>query len=366
MSATAPSPLRPSSLRPTAYCAPFPAGPITQIAKLIPHILATFGPRPPAPRFIGYPAKKTAKQTANLATKIPNPSRQTKEDREALRPALHPRSDTAYTTVMIALWTNFVTVQRQWIPALRRRDAQSRPNPEVVALLSLGALHHPEDLPATRTATEDFRALGIKVIPACAASGPDYKAWFDRALWNRMAETLAQLAQLRDPGDPRVAIDLEAYWDNEPRYPSRCHRDPDGLPDEYRVADAMAPLIARIKHEGISPWLLPGGMETSTVWHVATACADATILDEMTYCCPVEPKGWIHYETRKPAIEALGRGYLPGFYGHALRSPPFQAELQRRGINDYWIWFRAADDEEHFWSPGWSRGAETRPATPRP
>jgi hypothetical protein len=310
-----------------------------------------------ARRFVGHPIAPRGRRL----DQSPRPERGKMFDRAAR----------GYTAGMIALWTNWVTLQKAWLRSLRELPAGARPNPQIVAMMSQGSLASDADMPKARAALDALRAFGVKAIPACATLagdyGHNYESWFDSKLWARMAETLARWAQARTADDTRVAIDLEAYWDREPRYPKHCEPNGTMSNDEYRLAVAMAPFIAMIKHEGITPWLLPGGMEVLALWHIAAACPDAVLLDEATYSCPTEPRAWINYENRKPAIEALRRGYLPGFYGRALRSPAFQAELQRRGIGDYWIFFRADDHENRFWEPGWAQQGNASPAdTPAP
>ena len=234
-------------------------------------------------------------------------------------------------------------------------------------MVSQGSLASDAATSKARSMLDTLRGFGVKAIPACATLAGDYghsyESWFDSKLWARMAETLARWAQARTADDARVAIDLEPYWDRGPRFPKRC--EPNGAPshDDYRLATAMAPFIAMIKHEGITPWLLPGGIEYLPTWHIATACPDTVLLDETTYSCPIEPLAWENYETRKPSIEALRRGYLPGFFGAALRSPAFQAELQRRGIGDYWIYFQSEDHEWQFWEPGWAERTDGLPTS---
>ncbi len=265
---------------------------------------------------------------------------------------------------MIALWSNALGVLKYWLPSLRQLPNGSRPNPHLLAMVSKGSLAH-ADLTRIESAVSGLRAMGLKTMPACTTLKQDYghtyESWFDRRLWSQMAETLAALAGLRDD-DPRIAIDLEPYWSaaRATRYPKRAEPGGDRGDDEYRLAETLAPLIGTIKHEGITPWLLPGGMEYAAVWHLATACPDAVLLDETTYSCPLDPAHWKHYHRRKPAIEALRRGYLPGFYAVALRSRAFQAELRRKGIGDYWVYFRAEDQMERFWTLGWASGTETQ------
>ncbi len=272
-----------------------------------------------------------------------------------------------YTAAMIALWTHWATLKKAWLRSLRQLPAGARPNPEIVAMVTPGSLATDANLAEAQRMLDKLREFGVKAFPACATlaagCGHSYESWFDSKSWARMAETLARWAEHRTADDPRVAIDLEPYWDREPRYPKHC--EPNGAPsrDDYRLAVAMAPFIAMIKHEGITPWLLPGGIEYLPTWHIAAACPDTVLLDEATYSCPTEPKAWVNYETRKPAIEALRRGYLPGFYGTALRSPAFQAELQRRGIGDYWIFFHPEDHEWQFWEPGWAQQTDGLPTS---
>ena len=220
---------------------------------------------------------------------------------------------------------------------------------------------------------KELRAAGVKAIPSCTTlkgeCGHSYQSWFDRGLWIKMAEALAVLAGER-VDNARVGIDLEPYFPKAgeapgPRYPKRGEPGGDSGEDEYRLAETMAPFIGTIKHEGITPWILPGGMEYAATWHLAMACPDAVLLDETTYNCPLDPAYWVHYERRKPAIESLRRGYLPGFYAVALRSPAFQDELLRRKISDFWVFFRPEDNAERFWTPEWMSGPSTQPATSR-
>jgi len=272
-----------------------------------------------------------------------------------------------YTGSMVALWTYEPVVRKYWLANLRRLPPGARPNPDVLAMVSRGSLAAKASAKELRGVLEALRDEGVRVIPACAtlsaSYGHSYESWFDRQLWLRFGESLAQWSAARAPNDPRMAIDLEPYWDQEPRYPARPGaKNP--YEEAYRVAETLAPFIAVIKHEGITPWLLPGGMEYAASWHIATACPDAVLLDEATYRCPLDGRFWQHYEKRKPGIEALRRGYLPGFYAVALRDPTFQEELRRREIGDYWIFFREPTDEiQRFWTPEWSRTPPTQPAT---
>lgn len=253
----------------------------------------------------------------------------------------------------------YPTVARHWVPRLRALPSGARPNPKFVVLCSQGSLVW-RDMRESSAAIRGLRAAGVAAIPACAtisaSYGHTFASWFDRRLWTEMAEQLARLAELRDGDDPRIAIDLESYLPREPRYPQRGSVGNAPDEDEYRLAIALEPLIGMIKHLGVTPWILPGGMQYAPSWHLATACPDAVLLDEMTYQCPLNPAAWVHYELRQPALTALRRGYLPGFYGVALRDVAFQRELQRRQITDYWVYFREKeDDPQAFWSSTWLR-----------
>lgn len=261
---------------------------------------------------------------------------------------------------MIAVVTNEIVVLDHWLPVLRQLPRGTRPHPDLIGMISQGSLAEPPR-ERTRRAYRGLREVGVPVIPLCWTVGEVYKhdinSWFDRRLWMLFAERLARLAELRD-ADPRMAIDLEPCWDAGQRYPVRGEPGVREGVEEYRLAEALEPFIATIKHEGILPWILPGGLEYAPSWHVAAACSDAVLLDEVTYQAPFAASIWKLYELRKAAIEALRRSYLPGFFGAALRMPEFLKELQRRGIGDFWAFFRVKDEEHRFWLPEWQQGGD--------
>lgn len=193
-------------------------------------------------------------------------------------------------------------------------------------------------LPRLAAVTRGWAALGVRAIPGLHGTGPT-GFWYSTRHWIQV--TVAALAAASLSPARELFLDIEHYGSGP--YPTRGEPGGNPLQPEHSCLAAMRPLLDALDARGITPWITPGGIEYAASAAVMIRSRVAYILDQATYYCPLDPLHWCNFESRRPAVEALGRHYIPGFFAAGLASADFADELTTRRIVDRWWYWRPED-----------------------
>jgi hypothetical protein len=192
----------------------------------------------------------------------------------------------------------------------------------VIMVGSLVRAQRGEDLPQrvqlARLQAEQLHYRTIYCVAHLLASDwghRDLGAWFDWRTWQRAAEYIVQLGCR----DELLGLDLEAYWNTEPRYP-----EPTVL-NRAALLVAMRPLLDVLRARRLRPLVRPGKPGFLAAELLATQVQLAGGMgDDYGLSCNEDNRSLIE-QLRAANRAALNCEFVEGFYGHYLRDPARRA-----------------------------------------
>ncbi len=204
---------------------------------------------------------------------------------------------------------------------------------------------------------------GMRLVPGMRL-GPkrEYEEWTDPVTWTKDLEFYRRIErQFGLTESAPFVVDMEAYWDKQPRYPR--------TDDVYAMTLAMGEWLDVAKRTEM--WILPGGVHYWNSWILASVRVrhgPVHILDEATYSrFKGDDERLMEVITeRKKFMESLGMDYAPGFYLRHAVDPTLYRLLKDCGIRRCWFFCAADADEWEWFGTGRWRHARQARATLQP
>lgn len=227
----------------------------------------------------------------------------------------------------------FVSLRDRWIADMRS-GAFHAPASGWLTFVSKGRLVT-DNIADVVGVMQEASGLGLRCAPAasCLEADEDHTPadWFNRALWQQMADVLAKLLAAWPCGS--VALDFEAGW------AKGTFEELWALGERIgELADVLAPVVQVLTDAQVTPYLLPGGLQYPPVALIAQA-TDGVLCSETTYPCPqMGPAGWQRMADEFRQAEQVGLRWMAGVRDYDF-TPAYAGECRGRGI-PVWIFER--------------------------
>lgn len=227
---------------------------------------------------------------------------------------------------------------------------------EVYMLSNLG-------LPSMGERATAVRKIGVPAVPGMRTFANNKIAdYVSLAHWQKMADELEQVADMRVDGDRRVYIDHENYATGSEAIPAAV--------DQYggrpAMEKAMMPFLEVIRRKKILPCMTPANADDIAEILCAEAAGESEWMGEDTFSVEADWRRGGHMEAveianrRRKILDTFPNAtYCPGFFEEAIRDYNrtfFERGRFTFGEKDCWLFLLRRGDEHKIGTAEWLTG----------